>query len=736
MKFRTTLLLFITIFYTYQLDAQAPNYTWARSIGATSNDQGKGIVTDQLGNVYITGEFRNTVDFDPGTSVFNLTSNGAQDIFIEKLDSSGNLIWAKNIGGTGGDQGNSITIDTAGNIFITGQFQHTVDFDPGVGISNLASTGSTDIFVLKLDSSGNFIWAKGFGGTGTDVGLSIATDLIGNIYTTGYFAGSADFKPGPGSTFLTSNGGYDVFVQKLNPNGNFIWAKGMGGSTFDYGRSISVDSSGNVYLMGDFRGTADFFSGSGAVYLTSRGSSDVFIQKFNTSGIFVWVKQMGGVGTDVGQAITTDSFGNIYSTGYFEGTANFDPGVGTANLTSNGSSDVFVHKLNPLGDFIWAKSMGGTGTEGSNDIAIDHSMNIYLIGWFEGSADFDPGVGTTSLISNGSEDIFLQKLDSLGNFLWATHMGGPDSDVGYGLTVDDLNSIYTIGNFKSTVDFDPGAGVSNLTSNGNIDCFAQKLDQCITSTKVDSLSTCGPYTWIDGNTYSSSNNTATYTLTNSAGCDSVVTLNLTINNSSSGTDTLSTCGPYTWIDGNTYSSSNNTATYTLTNSAGCDSVVTLNLIINNVDATTYINGITIWANNTNALYQWIDCDNFYAPIPGEVYRSFTPISNGNYAVELIEYNCIKFSDCVPITTIGISERNTIQNFRIYPNPSFDYLTITGSLGTYSINVIDLTGRVIITTDMTTDSLQLDVSSLTQGVYLLKVLDKENGCTEILKFLKE
>ena len=685
MKFRTTLLLFITIFYTYQVDAQAPNYRWARSIGATSNDQGKGIVTDQLGNVYITGEFRNTVDFDPGTSVFNLTSNGAQDIFIEKLDSSGNLIWAKNIGGTGGDQGNSITIDTAGNIFITGQFQHTVDFDPGVGISNLASTGSTDIFVLKLDSSGNFIWAKGFGGTGTDVGLSIATDLIGNIYTTGYFAGSADFKPGPGSTFLTSNGGYDVFVQKLNPNGNFIWAKGMGGSTFDYGRSISVDSSGNVYLMGDFRGTADFFSGSGAVYLTSRGSSDVFVQKFNTSGIFVWVKQMGGVGTDVGQAITTDSFGNIYSTGYFEGTANFDPGAGTANLTSNGSSDVFVHKLNPLGDFIWAKSMGGTGTEGSNDIAIDHSMNIYLIGWFEGSADFDPGVGTTSLISNGSEDIFLQKLDSLGNFLWATHMGGPDSDVGYGLTVDDLNSIYTIGNFKSTVDFDPGAGVSNLTSNGNIDCFAQKLDQCITSTKVDSLSTCGPYTWIDGNTYSSSNNTATYTLTNSAGCDSVVTLNLTINN---------------------------------------------------VDATTYINGITIWANNTNALYQWIDCDNFYAPIPGEVYRSFTPISNGNYAVELIEYNCIKFSDCVPITTIGISERNTIQNFRIYPNPSFDYLTITGSLGTYSINVIDLTGRVIITTDMTTDSLQLDVSSLTQGVYLLRVIDKENGFTEILKFLKE
>ena len=685
MKFRTTLLLFITIFYTYQLDAQAPNYRWARSIGATSNDQGKGIVTDQLGNVYITGEFRNTVDFDPGTSVFNLTSNGAQDIFIEKLDSSGNLIWAKNIGGTGGDQGNSITIDTAGNIFITGQFQHTVDFDPGVGISNLASTGSTDIFVLKLDSSGNFIWAKGFGGTGTDVGLSIATDLIGNIYTTGYFAGSADFKPGPGSTFLTSNGGYDVFVQKLNPNGNFIWAKGMGGSTFDYGRSISVDSSGNVYLMGDFRGTADFFSGSGAVYLTSRGSSDVFVQKFNTSGIFVWVKQMGGVGTDVGQAITTDSFGNIYSTGYFEGTANFDPGAGTANLTSNGSSDVFVHKLNPLGDFIWAKSMGGTGTEGSNDIAIDHSMNIYLIGWFEGSADFDPGVGTTSLISNGSEDIFLQKLDSLGNFLWATHMGGPDSDVGYGLTVDDLNSIYTIGNFKSTVDFNPGAGVSYLTSNGNIDCFAQKLDQCITSTKVDSLSTCGPYTWIDGNTYSSSNNTATYTLTNSAGCDSVVTLNLTINN---------------------------------------------------VDATTYINGITIWANNTNALYQWIDCDNFYAPIPGEVYRSFTPISNGNYAVELIEYNCIKFSDCVPITTIGISERNTIQNFRIYPNPSFDYLTIIGSLGTYSVDVIDLTGRVIITTDMTTDSLQLDVSSLTQGVYLLKVIDKENGCTEILKFLKK
>jgi hypothetical protein len=256
------------------------------------------------------------------------------------------------------------------------------------------------------------------------------------------------------------------------------------------------------------------------------------------------------------------------------------------------------------------------------------------------------------------------------------------------------------------------------------------------SSGIDTLSTCGPYTWIDGNTYSSSNNTATYTLTNSAGCDSVVTLNLTINNSSSGIDTLSTCGPYTWIDGNTYSSSNNTATYTLTNSAGCDSVVTLNLTINYVDVTTYVNGITIWANNTNASYQWIDCDNFYAPIPGETYRSFTPFSNGNYAVELIEYNCIKISNCVPITTIGISERNTIQNFRIYPNPSNEFVTITGALGSYEIEVFDLTGRKMITTEMTTNSLQLDVSSLTQGVYLLKVIDKENGCTEILKFLKE
>ena len=198
------------------------------------------------------------------------------------------LEWAKSFGGANEDYGYSITVDTLGNVYTTGYFQGTVDFDPGAGTTNLSSNGFADVFVQKMDPQGNLLWAKSFGGAGSDRGNATTVDASGNIYTKGDYRDTVDFDPGSGVTNLSSNGfAADVFVQKMDPQGNFLWAKSFGGSSVEIGRSITVDASGNVYAIGEFIGTVDFDPGAGTTNLSSNGGADFFVQKMSqlTTGI-------------------------------------------------------------------------------------------------------------------------------------------------------------------------------------------------------------------------------------------------------------------------------------------------------------------------------------------------------------------------------------------------------------------------------------------------------------------
>jgi hypothetical protein len=386
------------------------SFAWAKNLGGSDTDLSNSIATDSAGNVYTTGYFYGTADFDPGAGTANLTSAGFYDIFISKLNSDGTFAWAKNLGGISGDYGNSIATDSAGNVYTTGYFFETADFDPGAGTANLTSAGGTDIFISKLNSDGTFAWAKNLGGSDTDIGYSIATDSAGNVYTTGRFEGTADFDPGAGTANLTSAGGTDIFISKLNSDGTFAWAKQFGGSSDDNGYSIATDSAGNVYTTGwFFLRTANFDPGAG----TSAGSVDIFISKLNSDGSFAWAKNLGGSSFDYGNSIATDSAGNVYTTGYFYGTADFDPGAGTANLTSAGGTDIFISKLNSDGTFAWAKNLGGSSGDRGQGIAVDSGGNVYTTGNFEGKADFDPGAGTFNLTSAGSLDIFISKLSPI-----------------------------------------------------------------------------------------------------------------------------------------------------------------------------------------------------------------------------------------------------------------------------------------------------------------------------------
>jgi len=769
--------------------AQNPNFEWVKQMGGYLTNTGRSITTDAVGNVYTTGWFNGTADFDPGVGTANLSSasTGYYDIFIQKLNSNGNFLWAKKMGGTNHDMGRSITTDAGGNVYTTGRFMGTADFDPGAGTANLTSAGGDDIFIQKLDGAGNLLWVKQMGGISIDVGTSITTDAGGNVYTTGSFTFTVDFDPGVGTANLTSAGGYDIFIQKLDSGGNLLWVKQMGGTSTNQGQSITTDACGNVYTIGVFQGTADFDPGMGTVNLTSAGGRDIFIQKLDSAGNLLWAKRMGGTSIDYGYSITTDACGNVYTTGYFHGTVDFDPGAGTFNLISTNSYDIFIQKLDSAGNFLWVKQMGGTYNDYGHSITTDAGGNVYTTGRFEGTANFDPGAGTTNLTSAGNEDIFIQKLDSAGNFLWAKQMGGTSDDRGYSITTNAGGNIYTTGFFKGTVDFDPGNGITNLTSAGNEDIFIQKLSQCIPSAGTDVVTACDSYTWIDSITYIASNNTATHTLTNAGGCDSVVTLNLTINNSSSGSETVSACDSYFWpTDSNTYIASgiyndtitnivgcdsvitlnltiNNSSfgsetvsacdsyfwptdsnTYiasgiyndTITNAAGCDSVVTLNLTIITIDNTVSKNGVTLTANEVGANYQWLDCNNSYSVISGATNQSFTPTSNGNYAVEITKNSCVDTSNCYSITNIGIIENSFGDKLVFYPNPTSGIVNLEFGSNYKNVQIIirNSEGKLVKHQEFKKEqkiSIEIEGS---KGIYLIEVISADKKA--IIKVVKQ
>jgi len=456
-------LIIILALCSIALFAQNVDWLWVKQAGGTDYDFGHSIAVDANGNNYVTGSFSGSSTF--GTTT--LTSSGDKDIFVAKIDHNGNWLWANQAGGISYDYGRGIAVDDNGNSYITGEFEESATF----GTTTLTSSGSYDIFVAKLDSSGNWLWAKQAWGIGEDVGFSIAVDAKGNSYITGVFMESANF----GTTTLTSSGDYDIFVAKLDINGNWLWAKQAGGTSDDYGYGIAVDANGNSYVTGYFYGSAIF----GTTTLTSSGDKDIFVAKLDSNGNWLWVKQAGGTIYDYGYEIAVDANGNSYVTGYFYGIATF----GATTLTSSGYYDIFVAKMDSNGNWLWAKQAGGIGEDIGLNIAIDANGNSYVTGYFMISAIF----GTTTLTSSGYYDIFVAKMDSSGNWLWAKQAGGTSNDIGIGIDVDDNGNSYITGGFIDIATF----GTTTLTSSGYYDIFVAKLGEANSISLPDIISFSG-----------------------------------------------------------------------------------------------------------------------------------------------------------------------------------------------------------------------------------------------------
>jgi len=463
--------------------AQNPGWLWGKSISGADWQSCHALAVDPVnGDVYSTGVFQSTVDFDPGPGVYNLTALGFYDIFITKLDSLGNFVWALSIGASNSYcTGSSIIINPIGRneIYVTGGFQGTPDFDPGPGTSYLISSGSSDVFVLKIDAAGGFISAVSMGGGGNDFGYAITIDPLGFVYTTGRFFDVADFDPGANTFNLTSAGYDDIFVSKLNDAGEFEWARSMGGSSSEEGFSIALDAENNVYTNGYFYSTADFDPGPGSFTLTSSGLDNGFISKLSSSGDFLWAKGIIGHERAGAGSLNVDTqSGEVYMAGGFFGTFDFDPGVDSFNLTSGGWDwNLFILKLDASGNFDWVKTIysdyGLVG--GGIELSADFNF-IYVAGSFSEAVDFDPGEDTFILTAD-NQDVFVARLDIDGNFLWAVKPMGNGNEHIDALALDAYCNVHIAGGFLASAFI---FGADTLSSN-YIDGFIAKLKGCPTT---------------------------------------------------------------------------------------------------------------------------------------------------------------------------------------------------------------------------------------------------------------
>ena len=363
--------------------------------------------------------------------------------------------WAKSISSSQGDvTGSGISVDANGNSYIVGDFTGTADF----GTTQLTSFGVNDVFIAKYDPNGNCLWARHGGGKSYDYGFGISVDAIGNSYITGIFFDTVMF--GAIQLIDLSSGYTDLFIAKYDPNGNCLWAINAGGMFSDVGYGVSADKTGSVYVTGKFAASASF----GTKQLTSYGSYDIFLAKFDANGNCLWAKNAGGIGEDIGQGISTIPNGNnCVITGLFRDTAKF----GANELISAGMQDMFIAKYDPNGNCVWARQGGGSDQDQGTSVFVDPFGKSYVTGTFNSFASF----GTIQLASQGFSDVFTAYYDVYGNCSWAKQAGGPYTDESFGISVSKTGNIYITGDFYGTAVF----GTHQLTSNG-VDIFVVKYD--------------------------------------------------------------------------------------------------------------------------------------------------------------------------------------------------------------------------------------------------------------------
>lgn len=466
---------------TYQIfkATVAGNTGWVRTWGDTQYDYAWKVAVDAEGYIYVTGNFRGTVDFDPDPDREEIQVVGDNyGGYLCKYDPGGRFLWVRTLVGEGiYIETEGMEIDSEGKIFISGTFAGTVDFNPDpVDTDNRTSAAYIDTFLSLFNVDGDYLSTLTIGGPLDEYNYCLEMDEFGNTYLGGYFSETVDFDPGTGVAECTSNGLSDTYLCSFDNSGIFRWVQSWGGAGHDNVGAIAVSPlNDQVVTTGRFEETVDFDpSVIGDDSRTSIGEWDLYYSLFDNEGTWIKSRTWGGLSQDLGMAAAFDPLGNFYLGGYFRETADFNPGPGIDTHISQGMKECFVSKFDSTGSFIWAYTWGGEYDDEVRCITFDTVGNFYVGGEYSDIVDFDPS-GNSTLIWGNNSDGFVSKFDSVGTFQWVSAFGSNQSDEIISIATFGSESVYAAGYFGGMVDFDPSWDTLETFSHGSNDAFLWKL---------------------------------------------------------------------------------------------------------------------------------------------------------------------------------------------------------------------------------------------------------------------
>lgn len=645
------------------------------------------------------------------------------------------VAWGTSLYTNGNTKVYNSSIDRSGNLHIVGTFKGTMDFDPGSGVQNKTSAGPLhNIYILKLDPAGKFIWVRIFEGTHSSSPADICFDSEGNPIITGRFTEKLDVDPLAPKHTLTATVGNtipDVFVCKLSNTGSFMWAVQLKGILTKEVYTINIDSSDNIYYAGYYTSPVDFDPGPEEYTLSDFGGSTAYVCKLDVNGNFVWARAFLGTGGTSVRDLQLDKNGNVLCMGWMTGVNDLDPGP-EQDLFDTGGSDFrpFIAKLDNQGIYKWGRLFEGKSSVLSENLLVDDEGATIITGNFTDNMDANPGLSELKIYSKGKHDNFVIKLNSSGVFDWFKTYGSLDHDAVYDADIDKYGDIYLTGYITANTDFDPGPNKYEVEPFGtvNSNAYVLKLDtegnfRWVKHLGTESISigeelSVGPdlsicaiggfVNEVDLNT----GGTPFPVTENGIECNYIGRYDQVY-----GSDNISSCNSYTWKDGITYTENGSTANYYFKNQEGQDSMIVLNLTLSEIDISVVENNSTLTANLAGAGYQWLDCNNGFNPVIGATGQSFLPSYNSSYAVEITSGNCIDTSTCFIVTVLKVKESD--MKLSIFPNPTNGLIILDGTKNIVFARIIDISGRSGI---LNVVNNEIEITDYKSGCYFLELED--------------
>lgn len=652
--------LFFLFLFLPSTTLNAQSFDWVRTMGGlvnTSNDLTDATV-DKDENVYITGHAQGS--YRPAAGEPLMYPTAPVVALIQKNDQDGDLVWAKFTEGTGLCYANSIAVDAQGYVYVAGSFRDTIDFDPNGGVAQEISSGPEwNGFLLKLESDGDFVWVRTFR-NGFHEPIAIAVGPDQHIALTGYFGGTVDFNPGTGVTNITADGFSDIFLMKMNNNGNLMWARGFGStdvSAYEQGRALTIDPMNNIYFTGYYSLFVDFDpnnEGSGELYHQHAYETDAFVAKFTRSGAYQWAHSPSS--EQLGESIAVDDQGNCYVVCQDATYSTYIYSSSIYRFRTDGSDQRRIHESR------------GDGYERYFDIALAPNQQTFTV---VGSFDDELDVGIQVLQGDwNSENGFIARFDTTGRDLWVRKLGraslsGWWDNYPYSVLLPEGENIYLTGRFAQQTDFDPGSGTFNVTPSGDVHAYILKLSCIETSGQLDTA-TCFSF--------------------------------------------VSPSQHQTWDSSGVYQD-------TIANRYGCDSILTIHLTINEVDTAIKQTDSLLIALEDSASYQWVSCDS--PSVVLDSGQSFAPPGSGQYALIVEKNGCSAMSACFAYTALGVTNLRAEEVFQLYPNPADDRMSLSWKGDASVIEQVvlrDALGRTVRIWQQLEPDRTLDVSAIPAGVY--------------------